>query len=83
MGGRSTSDNFKRRFGDSERIEIRYAKDKMTPSEDSCRSEQLSKVYAGVLKGILGREPTQDEILGNKNISKAKKVNSLPWVDYR
>ena len=53
MGGRSTSDNFKRRFGDSERIEIRYAKDKMTPSEDSCRSEQLSKVYAGVLKGIL------------------------------
>ena len=69
MGGRSAKDNFKRRFGDTARIEIRYAKDKMTPSEDSCRSEQISKAYAGVLKDILGREPTQDEIFGNKDIS--------------
>lgn len=73
MGGRSVSDNFKKRFGDPAKIEISYAKEKISPSEELYRSEQLSKAYAGVLKGILGREPTQDEIIGNKNISKAKK----------
>lgn len=70
MGGRSAKDNFKRRFGDPARIESRYAKDKISPSEDAYRSEQISKAYAGVLKGVLGREPTQDEILGQKDISK-------------
>jgi N-acetyl-anhydromuramyl-L-alanine amidase AmpD len=69
MGGRSIKDNFKKRFGDPARIEIRYATEKMSPSEDAYRSEQISKVYAGVLKGVLGREPTQNEILGNKDIS--------------
>lgn len=69
MGGRSSKDNFKRRFGDPARIEIEYAKDKIAPSEEAYRSEQISKAYAGILKGILGREPTQDEILGAKDIS--------------
>jgi len=68
--GRSLSDNFKRRFGDPARIKVRYATDKMTSSEDLYRSEQISKAYAGVLKGILGREPTQDEILGKVDVSK-------------
>lgn len=70
MGGRSAKDNFKRRFGDPARIKIEYAKDKISPSEDSSRSEQLSKAYSGVLKCILGREPTQDEIIGKVDISK-------------
>lgn len=70
MGGRSAKDNFKRRFGDPARIEIEYAKDKISPSEEAYRSEQISKAYAGVLKGILGREPTQDEIIGKTDISK-------------
>jgi len=70
MGGRSIKDNFKKRFGDPERIKIEYAKDKLSTSEDEYRSEQISKAYAGVLKGILGREPIQDEVLGNKNIGK-------------
>ena len=70
MGGRNIKDNFKRRFGDPALIRIEYAKDKMSPSEDAYRSEQISKAYAGVLKGVLGRKPTQDEILGEKDISK-------------
>jgi len=74
MGGRSAKDNFKRRFGDPARIKIEYAKDKMSPSEDAYRSEQISKAYAGVLKGVLGRDPTQGEILGEVEISiKSKK----------
>ena len=74
MGGRSAKDNFKRRFGDPVRIDIRYAKDKISTSEDSCRSEQLSKAYAGVLKGILGRESTQDEVIGNTEVVVSKKL---------
>ena len=70
MGGRSAKDNFKRRFGDSSWIEIRYAKDKIAPSEEAYRSEQISKAYAGVLKGILDREPTQDEIVGKTDIAR-------------
>jgi len=69
MGGRSAKDNFKRRFGDPARIKIEYAKDKISPSEDAYRSEQISKAYAGVLKGIFGREPTQDEIIGKTDIA--------------
>ena len=67
--GRSISDNFKKRFGDPERIEIKFAKDKLSPSEESYRSEQLSKACVEVLRGVLGREPTQDEILGKVDIS--------------
>lgn len=73
MGGRSTKDNFKRRFGDPARIEIEYNKDKISPFEDSYRSEQLSKAYAGVLKGILGREPTLDEISGKIGVEESQK----------
>lgn len=70
MGGRSAKDNFKRRFGDPARIEIRYDKDKVSPSDDAYRSEQISKAYAGVLKGVLGREPTPDEIIGKTDIAR-------------
>jgi hypothetical protein len=70
MGGRNIKDNFNRRFGDPARIKIEYAKDKISPSEDEYRSEQISKAYAGVLKGILGSEPTQDEIDGKKDIAR-------------
>jgi len=75
--GRRISNNFKRRFGDPARIELQYPKDKLSLSEESYRSEQLSKAYEGVLKSILGREPVQEEILGNvdirKNIKKGEK----------
>lgn len=70
MGGRSTKENFKRRFGNPARIKIEYAKDKISPSEDAYRSEQISKAYAGVLKGVLGREPTPEEMLGKVDIAK-------------
>jgi len=72
MGGRSAKDNFKRRFGDPARIEIEYAKDKIAPSEEVYRSEQISEAYTGVLKGILGRAPTEDEVIGKIDIWKIK-----------
>jgi hypothetical protein len=74
MGGRSAKDNFTRRFGDPARIGIEYAKDKIAISEEVYRSEQLSKAYAGVLKGILAREPTHDEVIGNTEVVVSKKL---------
>ena len=66
MGGRSAKDNFKRRFGDPARIEIEYAKDKISPSEEAYRSEQISKAYAGVLKGILAASRLRMKLLGRR-----------------
>jgi hypothetical protein len=74
MGGRSAKDNLKRRFGDPARIKTEYAKDKMSPSEDENRSGQISKAYAGVLKGVLGRDPTLAEVRGDKKIIVPKKL---------
>lgn len=54
-------------------MEVKYEPGKVLPSEDTYRSEQISKAYAGVLKGVLGREPTHAEILGKVDISRAKK----------
>ena len=68
--GRSVSDNFKKRFGDPERIKVQYSKDKVSTSEGSYRNEQLSKAFVDVLRGVLGREPTHDEIIGKVDISK-------------
>lgn len=74
--GRSTSDNFKKRFGDPERIEIKFETAKLSTFEESCRSEQLSKAYVEVLRGVLGREPTQNEIIGKVDILKSLRKNS-------
>ena len=70
MGGRSIKDNFKRRFGDPGRIEVKYEIGKGSPSENTSRSEKLSKACAEVLRGLLGREPTQDEIIGKTDIAR-------------
>ena len=70
MSRRTIHDNFKKRFGDPARIKIEYAKEKISPSEDAYRSGQILKAYSGVLKGVLGREPTHDEIVGKKDITR-------------
>lgn len=68
--GRGVSDNFKRRFGDPGRIEVKYETGKLSPSEELYRSEKTTVAYAEVLRGVLGREPTQDGIIGKVDISK-------------
>lgn len=73
MGGRSIKENFKERFGDPERIEIKFETGKLSPSEEARRNEATATAYVDVLRGILGREPTHDEIIGKVDISKTKK----------
>lgn len=71
--GRSVSDNFKKRFGNPERIEIKFETAKLSPLAEVRRSEATATAYVDVLRGILGREPTHEKIIGKADISKTKK----------
>lgn len=71
--GRSTSDNFKRRFGDPPRIALKFDKKKASFVEDADKSKKLADAAIGILRGVLGRDPTQDEILGKVDISERRR----------
>ena len=67
--GRRISDNFKKRFGDPPRIEVKFAKGKLSPSEQAYQDKRLATAYVDILRNLLGREPTHKEILGKLDIS--------------
>jgi len=67
--GQRIKNNFNKRFGG--RIRIVYAQ-KLSASEKQLQNERLCKAMIQVLSGILGREPTQREILGLDDISQCK-----------
>jgi len=71
--GERIRNNFEKRFGG--RIRIVYSK-KSSASERKILCERLSQAMIQVLSRILGREPTQKELLGIDDISKKKKTNS-------
>ncbi len=68
MGQRIKS-NFNKRFGS--RIRIVYAQKTSAP-EKQLQNERLCRAMIQVLSGILGREPTQRELLGLDDISQCK-----------
>ncbi|MBI5872873.1 MAG: hypothetical protein HZB36_01860 [Candidatus Omnitrophica bacterium] len=68
---RTVHDNFKKRFGDPPRIEIKFEAKKASFVEEADRSKKMAEAATGILRGVLGREPTQDEILGRVDIAKA------------
>jgi len=53
----------------SKGFEIRYAKSPMDPSEQRYQNQLLVKAVRDVLRGILHREPTEEEILGHKKLT--------------
>ena len=68
--GRSISDNFKKRFGDPERIKIKFETGKLSPSDEAYRDEKTAAAYVDILRNLLGRKPTHEEIVGKVDISK-------------
>jgi len=68
--GQTIKNNFNKRFGG--RIRIVYAQ-KVSVIEKQVLNERLCKAMVGVLTGILGREPTQKELLGIDDLAKAIK----------
>ena len=67
--GQRIRNNFNKRFGG--RIRVVYAQ-KPSASEKQLQDEKLYKAITQVLSGILGREPTQREVLGLDDISQCK-----------
>jgi hypothetical protein len=68
--GQQTRSNFEKRFGD--RIHVVYA-GRSSVLDKQLRKERLCKAIIKVLTGILGREPTQRELLGIDELTKNKK----------
>lgn len=66
--GQTIKNNFNKRFGG--RIRIIYAQ-KVSVTEKQVIGEKLYKAMVEVLAGILGREPTQRELLGIDDLAKA------------
>ncbi len=66
--GQTIKNNFNKRFGG--RIRIVYAQ-KVSVTEKQVINEKLCKAMVEVLTGILGREPTQRELLGIDDLAKA------------
>lgn len=65
--------NFNKRFGNPPRIEIEFETKSLKPTEREYRNKKIVDAYKSLLTGILGREPTYDEFVGNKSILKVKK----------
>lgn len=68
--GQRISNNFNKRF--KGRIHVIYAQNS-SPLERQLRNERLCEAMTKVISGILGREPTQRELLGIEDLSKAKR----------
>jgi len=64
--------NFKKRFGDPPRFEIKYPKKPLEGSERIYRNQKIANAVEQVLTGILGRKPTKDELIGRKRIDEAE-----------
>lgn len=68
--GQRIRNNFNKRFGG--RIRVVYAQDS-SPAEKELLKGRLCEAIIKVLSGILGREPTQKELLGIEDLAKNKK----------
>jgi len=77
MGERATK-QFNKRFKAG--IEIRFAESPLSPAEQEYRNKCLREAISAILKGLLGREPSHEEITGqvdislNKGIARRKKT---------
>ena len=67
--GRNVVDNFKKRFEGPAQIKIK-SKDKLFPSYKAYRNGKTATAYADILRNLLGRESTKDEISKNVNVLK-------------
>jgi hypothetical protein len=65
--GRTALQNFKRRFGDPPRITVRFVDIDSEPDRDY-RYQRIFEAWVVMLRSLLGREPTEAEIFGMKDI---------------
>lgn len=65
--GRSALQNFHLRFGNPPRITVRFVNIEDEPDRDY-RYQKIFEAWVVVLRALLGREPTEPEIFGMKDI---------------
>ncbi len=68
--GQRISNNFNKRFGD--RIRVVYSQNSSS-LDKQLQNGSVCEAITKVISGILGREPTQKELLGIEDLAKAKK----------
>ena len=68
--GQQAKNNFNKQFGD--RIQAVYAQN-LLPSEKELQNKRLCEAALMVLTGILGRAPTERELFGLDDLTKAKR----------
>lgn len=72
--GQRIKTNFEGQFGN--RINILYTDRPLRASEQYIQNGNICKAFSDVLAGIIGREPSEAELFGIKNIEKdIKKTN--------
>jgi len=69
------TNNFNKRFGD--RIGMVYMNEPPEPAVRHIQNTEICKAFINVLTGILGRAPTQNEILGIEDISEESTQTSV------
>ena len=72
MGERATR-QFEKRFKGG--IEINFVDQPLSPCEQEYRNGCLHKAILEIFKAILGREPTQDELVGLTKIEPKRRRN--------
>lgn len=68
--GQRINNNFNKRFED--RIRVVYAQNSSS-LDKQLQNGSVCEAITKVISGILGREPTQKELLGIEDLSKAKR----------
>jgi len=69
------TNNFNKRFGD--RISMVYMNKPPELANQQMQNMEICKAFINVLTGILGRAPTQNEILGIEDISEESTQTSV------
>ncbi|MFA6216397.1 MAG: hypothetical protein WDL87_01925 [Candidatus Omnitrophota bacterium] len=65
--GRTAQQNFYRRFGNPPRITVKFTDIDSEPDRDY-RYQKIFEAWVVMLRSLLGREPTEPEIFGMKDI---------------
>ena len=84
--GKRSENNFKKRFGDPLRVELKFAEKPLEGFERKHQTKKIVDAVEQVLTSALGRKPTRDELLGNVPLPKGRKNTVKPSkspVDYQ
>ena len=84
--GKRSENNFKKRFGDPLRVELKFAEKPLEGFERKHQTKKIVDAVEQVLTSALGRKPTRDELLGNVPLPKGRRnavKASKPTVDYQ